>query len=96
MPVGGTFPRHLGEPLTVQVLFEGKPLAGARVWRDMVTDPDGQPLVADAHGRVTRAVRNQGLNVVKAEHESASIDPGRTDRTHHFATLSFMLEHAAE
>jgi nickel transport protein len=96
VPVGATFPRHIGEPLTVQVLFEGQPLAGAKVWRDVVTDPDGQPLLADAQGRVTLPVRNQGLNVVRAEHESASIDPGKTLNTHHFATLSFALDHEPE
>lgn len=96
VPVGARFPRNKGEPLTVQVLFEGKPLAGAKVWQDVVTDPDATPLVADREGRVTLPVRNQGLNVVKAEHESAPVDPGKANTTHHFATLSFVLEHAPE
>ncbi|MDR7297219.1 hypothetical protein J2X16_002566 [Pelomonas aquatica] len=96
VPVGLKFPQYLGEPLTVQVFYDGKPLPHAAVWRDVVTDPDGVPLKADAQGRVTLPVRNQGLNVIRVEHESASVDPGKTDRTHHFATLSFMLEHAPE
>jgi uncharacterized GH25 family protein len=96
VPVGSSFPRHKGEPLTVQVLFEGKPLPRAKVWQDIVTDPDAEPLVADDQGRVTLPVRNQGLNVVKSEHEAASVDPGKTNMTHHFATLSFTLAHAAE
>jgi uncharacterized GH25 family protein len=96
VPVGAKFPRHKNEPLTVQVLFEGKPLPRAKVWQDVVTDPDGEPFEADAEGRVTLQVRNQGLNVLRTEHESASVDPGKTDRTHHFATLSFMLGHAPE
>lgn len=96
VPLAARFPRHKEESLTVQVMFDGRPLAGAKVWQDLVTDPDGTPQVADAEGRVTLRVRNQGLNVLKTEHESASIDPGKTDRTHHFATLSFVLEHAPE
>ncbi len=96
VPVAAKFPRHKEEPLTVRVMFEGRPLAGAKVWQDLVTDPDGTPHVADAEGRVTLRVRNQGLNVLKTEHEGASIDPGKTDRTHHVATLSFVLEHAPE
>lgn len=96
VPVGARFPRNKDERLTVRVLFEGKPLAGAKVWQDIVTDPDATPLVADANGEVTLPVRNQGLNVVKAEQETASTDPGKTNMTHHFATLSFMLEHAPE
>lgn len=96
VPVGAKFPQHIGDPLTVQVFYEGRPLPHAKVWRDLVTDPDGEPLQADAQGRVTLPVRNQGLNVIRAEHESASVDPGKTDRTHHFSTLSFALEHAPE
>ena len=96
VPVGASFPKNKDERLTVRVLFEGKPLAGAKVWQDIVTDPDGTPMVADAKGEVTLPVRNQGLNVIKTEHETASIDPGKTNMTNHFATLSFILEHAPE
>ena len=96
VPVGARFPGNKDERLTVRVLFEGKPVAGAKVWQDIVTDPDGTPMVANANGEVTLPVRNQGLNVVKTEHETASTDPGKTNMTHHFATLSFMLEHAPE
>lgn len=96
VPVGAKFPHNKGEGLTVQVLLEGTPLPGAKVWQDVVTDPDGAPFVADREGRVTLPVRNQGLNVVKAEHESAPVDAGKANMTHHFATLSFILEHAPE
>jgi nickel transport protein len=96
VPVGRSFPQHRNEKLTVQVLFEGRPLARAKVWTDMVGDPDARPRVADARGRLTLPVRNQGLNVVKVEHESAATDPGKADMTHHLATLSFALGHAPE
>jgi nickel transport protein len=96
VPASARFPRHKDEALTVQVLFNGQPLPRARVWTDMVNDPDGTPLVADAQGKVTLKVRNQGLNVLKAEHEGAPSDPARARMTHHLATLSFMLEHAPE
>lgn len=96
IPVGAAFPRNKDEPLTVQVLFEGKPLPHAKVWPDMVNDPDAEPLACDANGRLTLPVRNQGLNVVKAEHESAPADARKAAMTHHLATLSFMLEHAPE
>lgn len=36
-------------------------------------------------------VRNQGLNVVKAEYSTAFDDPAKADLTEHVATLSFML-----
>ncbi len=96
VPVGATFPRNKDESLTVRVLFDGKPLAGAKVWQDILTDPDATPRLTDAEGKVTLPVRNQGLNVVKTEHETAPADPAKTNMTHHVATLSFMLEHAPE
>ncbi|HET9642896.1 MAG TPA: DUF4198 domain-containing protein [Burkholderiaceae bacterium] len=96
VPVSAKFPLRKNEPLTVRVLFEGKPLARARVWQDMVTDPDGEAVVTDDDGKVTLPVRNQGLNVLKAEHQSASKDPGKTSMTHHTATLSFALPHSEE
>lgn len=79
VPVGQAFLRNKGETLTVQVLFEGKPLPGAKVWQDIVTAPDAPPLVADAEGRVTLPVRNQGLNVVEADQQSP---PGTGDWSH--------------
>jgi len=96
VPVTERFPTNKDETLTVQVLFEGKPLPGAKVWQDAVTDPDGTPVVADQNGRATVRVRNQGLNVIKAEHESAPVDPGKANMTHHLATLSFALAAAPE
>lgn len=96
VPVGSTFPRLKGESLTVRVFYDGKPVAGAGVWPDLVTDPDAVPVRTDAEGRATITVRNQGLNVVKAEHATGFDDPAKADKTEHVATLSFMLGHAPE
>lgn len=96
IPIGPRFPQHAGEPLTLRVLLNGKPMAGVPVWADTVNDPDGAPVKTRADGTVRLKVRNQGLNVIKAEFSTAPDDPARADKTEHSATLSFVLAHQPE
>lgn len=96
VPVGAVFPQNKGHALKLRVLFEGKPVAGAKVWADYVNDPDAKPLIANKDGLVTLAVRNQGLNVIKAEVESPPADARKADTTGHTTTLSFVLAHKPE
>lgn len=96
IPVAATLPSEMDRPLELRVLFDGKPLAGARVLRDFVTDPDQQPLLTGQDGTVTIRIRNQGLNVVAAIHDGPSDEPTKADKMEHFATLAFTLPHAPE
>ena len=96
VPVDATLPEMLGQPLKLRVLFQGKPVAGARVLTDFVNDPDGQPIKSAADGSVTIKVRNQGLNVVTAIFDGPADDPKKVDKIEHLATLSFVLPHAPE
>jgi len=96
VPVSTTFPRRMGEPLIVRVLLDGKPAAGSQVWPDSVNDPDAKPLKVGKDGRVALKVRNQGLNVIKAELGSPPADARKSDKTEHTATLSFVLPHLPE
>lgn len=96
VPVDATLPEMLGQPLKLRVLFQGKPVAGARVLTDLVNDPDGQPVKTAADGSVTIKVRNQGLNVVTAIFDGPSDEPAKADKIEHLATLSFVLPHAPE
>lgn len=91
-----TLPVLLGKPLKLKVLFEGKPVAGARVLTDFVNDPDAKPLKTAADGTVTIKVRNQGLNVVAAIFDGPSNEPTKADKMEHLATLTFVLPHAPE
>lgn len=95
LPVGEV-PAMLGQPLKLRVLFQGKPVAGARVLNDFVNDPDGTPVKSGADGSVTIKVRNQGLNVVTAIFDGPADDPAKIDKIEHLATLSFVLPHAPE
>ncbi|MBY0436740.1 MAG: DUF4198 domain-containing protein, partial [Burkholderiales bacterium] len=61
VPVKPILPQHANEQMTVRVLFNGRPVAGARVIRDYVTDPDAKPAITGADGLFTFRVRNQGL-----------------------------------
>jgi nickel transport protein len=96
VPVTAALPDMLGKPLKLRVLFQGKPVAGARVLTDMVNDPDAKPLKTAADGTVTIKVRNQGLNVVAAIFDGPSNEPTKADKMEHLATLTFVLPHAPE
>ncbi|TAG01431.1 MAG: DUF4198 domain-containing protein [Betaproteobacteria bacterium] len=96
IPVSEKFPSHRGEKLRVKVLIEGKPAAGAKLWDDYVNDPDQKPRKVGKDGIVTVTVRNQGLNVLKAEINTAPQDATKTKKTEHLVTLSFALQHIPE
>jgi uncharacterized GH25 family protein len=95
-PVEPALPALLGQPLKLRVLFQGKPVAGARVLTDFVNDPDAKPIKSAADGTLTIKVRNQGLNVVTAIFDGPADDPTKIDKIEHLATLSFVLPHAPE
>ena len=96
IPVEGKLPALLGQPIKLQVLYKGKPVAGAKVLHDWINDPDGTPVVTGADGTVTIAVRNQGLNVIVAILTSPSEEPAKYEHVEHLASLSFVLPHAPE
>lgn len=96
VPVEASLPDLLGKPLKLRVLFQGKPVADARVLTDFVNDPDAKPLRTAADGTVTITVRNQGLNVINAVFDGPSDDLKKVDRVEYLATLSFVLAHAPE
>ena len=95
VPVGA-IPAKLGTPLTYRVLYKGKPIAGARMINDMINDPDAAEIKTGADGTATMAVRNQGLNVIRAVYDGPTDNPVKYDRIEHTATLSFTLAHAPE
>lgn len=96
VPVDTPLPEQMGRPLKLRVLFQGKPVANARVLHDFVNDPDGQPVKSGADGTVIINIRNQGLNVVTALYDGPADDPKKVDKIEHCATLSFVLPHAPE
>lgn len=96
VPVGNQLPDRMGQRLTVRVLFNGKPIAGAEVQPDLVNDPDSKPLKTGSDGAVTFKVRNQGLNVIVAKYDSPPAEPAKSGSDEHEATLSFVLPHLPE
>jgi len=96
VPLVKQLPEQMGQALTVRVLYEGKPVQGASVQPDYVTDPDSEPVKTGADGTATIKVRNQGLNVVVATFAAPPANPAKTNRDEHLATLSFVLPHLPE
>ena len=96
IPLKEKLPVKMGEAIKLKVVFQGKPVAGARILADFVNDPDAQPLKTGKDGTVTVKVRNQGLNVIGATFDGPPEDPTKTKKCEHFATLSFVLPHLPE
>jgi uncharacterized GH25 family protein len=94
-PVGAALPRAQGEALPLQVLYNGKPVAGVEVLADFVNDPAAAPQITDANGIVTVKVRNNGLNVIYAKHEVPAGAGEDADIVQHAATLAFVLPEAS-
>lgn len=96
VPVGDRLPDRMGQPLTVRVLLNGQPVAGAEVQPDLLNDPDSEPLKTGSDGAVTIKVRNQGLNVIVAKYDSPPSEPAKSGSDEQEATLSFVLPHLPE
>lgn len=93
VPLKAALPQHKDESMTVRVLFNGKPVAGAKVTRDYVGDPEAKPLVTGKDGTVTLRVRNDGLNVITAAYDAPPDDPAKAKKTGLFASLAFAIKH---
>ena len=96
VPLVKQLPEQMGQAITVRVLYDGKPVQGASVQPDYVTDPDSEPVKTAADGTATIKLRNQGLNVVVATFVAPPANPAKTNRDEHLATLSFVLPHLPE
>lgn len=96
VPVKTPLPVKAGQPLKLRVLYQGKPVAGARVLSDWVNDPDEKGATSGKDGSVTIKVRNQGLNVIVAVFKSPPEDATKTNAVENLASLSFVLPHEPE
>jgi Domain of unknown function (DUF4198) len=96
VPVEAKLPVLEGQPLKLRALFHGKPIAGVKILRDFVNDPDGPAVTTGADGTAVIRVRNQGLNVISATYDGPPENPKKEDHVEYEATLSFVLPHKPE
>jgi uncharacterized GH25 family protein len=95
VPLEDPIGKKPGEPLEVQVLLRGKPLAGVALIADYVNQSHGKTAeLTDAEGRIDVEVRNDGLNVIGVSFEEPTPGDADADKVGHFATLSFALPHS--
>ncbi|WP_286790532.1 MULTISPECIES: DUF4198 domain-containing protein [unclassified Pseudomonas] len=78
-----------GETLEVQVLLDGKPASGIKLYDDVINDPDHISVTTDAQGRAQITVRPHGRNVIGANTEVKQDDPNGRVRGM-FSTLVFV------
>ncbi|MDO4706159.1 MAG: DUF4198 domain-containing protein [Comamonadaceae bacterium] len=81
-----------GDKLAVQVLYEGKPLAGAKVSTDFF-DHDAAEVTTDAEGRAELKVAREGFNALAVEHSVAHTDKSQADTVNLFSSLTFESKH---
>ena len=82
-----------GDALRVQVLFQGKPLAGVQLAEDYANDTRNTSAKTDAQGYVTLKIRSAGVNVIKVSHAIERADRTEADKDSHAATLAFSYPH---
>ncbi|MDO4723651.1 MAG: DUF4198 domain-containing protein [Comamonadaceae bacterium] len=81
-----------GDKLSVQVLYEGKPLAGAKVSVDFF-DHDADEVTTDAQGRAELKVAREGFNALAVEHSVAHTDKSQADTVSMMSSLTFESKH---
>lgn len=90
VPLANPTEMKAGDRLRVRVLFEGKPLAGAKLMPDYVNDSEAATTETDPKGEAEVAIRNNGLNVIAVSHELPLAGSSDADSVGHFATLRFL------
>ncbi len=91
VPLSDPLAKKAGDTLKVRLLLDGKPLSGAELTPDYASDPDGKGPMTDAKGEADIVVRNNGLNVIVANHTVKLTGDPEADEIGHTATLSFMI-----
>lgn len=81
-----------GDKLTVQVLYEGKPLAGAKVSPDFF-DHDAEEVATDAQGRAELKVAREGFNALAVSHKVPHSNKSEADTVSMMSSLTFESKH---
>ncbi|WLR93557.1 DUF4198 domain-containing protein [Shinella zoogloeoides] len=92
VPLDNPVGRKAGDPIRLRLLYDGKPLAGAVVTLDYVNQASLKSDPTDADGEVVVTIRNDGLNVLAADHSVPLENDPKADKIGYTATLSFVAE----
>ncbi|WP_161493353.1 DUF4198 domain-containing protein [Zoogloea sp. LCSB751] len=93
VPLESPLALQRGDSLKVQVLLDGSPLPGVRLWEDFVSNDALLSPETDKSGITRVRLAADTLNVIALEYDQkVSADPDR-DIYRHFSTLSFSLNH---
>jgi len=90
VPLANPSEMKAGDTLRVRVMFEGKPLAGAKLMADYINDSETASAESDAEGKAEIVIRNNGLNVIAISHELPLTGDPDADTIGYFATLRFL------
>ncbi|WP_424409205.1 DUF4198 domain-containing protein [Pasteurella sp. PK-2025] len=92
VPEKNPIPLHVGDKLTVQVLFEGKPIEGVKITNDYLNLGKDNYQETDKEGKASLVIRNEALNVFEAKYKIDYPDKTKADKRSLSATYSFVLK----
>ncbi len=94
IPQSNPLKLHAGDELRIRVMFNGKPLADAKVMGDYVNQAARISAVTDADGYANLTIRNQGLNVISVAKDEMLKDNPDADKLGMMGSLAFTLKGA--
>jgi nickel transport protein len=89
VPMKNPLALKVGDKLSFQVLYDGKPLAGATVGAEGV---EKDALKTDPNGRAEVAIKKSGLNIVSASQNTPTPNDPDADALGEIATLTFEVK----
>ena len=91
VPLADPMSLQRGRALPIRVLFDGRPLADAKVTADYLHDAQAEGVRTDADGRAEVMLGSSGLNVIKVSASRPRRDRRLADEDGYTATLAFAL-----
>ncbi len=92
IPQSNPLELHSGDAFRIRVLFNGQPLAKAKVKGDFVNHDSLISAITDDEGYATITIANQGLNVITVGKDEVLKDNPDADKRSIMSTLAFTLK----
>ncbi|TBV12423.1 hypothetical protein DNK08_00345 [Stutzerimonas kirkiae] len=93
LPQGDPLALKRGDSLNIQVLLDGKPLAGVRLAEDFIANDHALSPATDASGQTRVKLHADSLNVIALEYDQPQPAGTEVDFKRYFSSLSFALAH---
>lgn len=82
------FSIKMGDTLPVQLIYDSKPLANAKITPDFINNPT-HTVTTDKDGKANITINSTALTVIRALHEVTNSNPTQSDKIIYNTTLAF-------